>query len=339
MLPWRTPAWLNDISTLDTSPSSPFPTLKLVAHDGVEVTFPALPLLAVSSSLAQLVTETLMNNSDSCAVVHLPVSWEAVKIVKKLVLLGFATSDSISNTATSKEVLEVLVLLGIEENINFVKEDSTRNLVTERSKNVEIKISYASQSETKSEVNKMGEALVDMFDNVEEASYWDKEDFDNNEKEKGSRNEDVARTEKKLVDMFDSEEDGSYGDVEDLHVSQTGSRKENIARTGNAKIKQDITETTYSSVLKRHKKSVSCDLCPAQFGLNASLKRHKQAVHEVLTYPCDLCTYRAPYQGNLIRHIKSVHEGVKYPCKYPCNLCSLQFVWPSALKKHKKRVH
>ena len=64
MLPWRTPAWLNDISTLDTSPSSPFPTLKLVAHDGVEVTFPALPLLAVSSSLAQLVNETLMNNSD-----------------------------------------------------------------------------------------------------------------------------------------------------------------------------------------------------------------------------------------------------------------------------------
>ena len=60
MVPWRTPAWLNDIS----SPSSPFPTLKIVAHDGVEVTFPALPLLAVSSSLAQLVTETLMNNSD-----------------------------------------------------------------------------------------------------------------------------------------------------------------------------------------------------------------------------------------------------------------------------------
>ena len=75
--------------------------------------------------------------------VHLPVSWEAVKIVKKLVLLGFATSDSVSNTATSKEVLEVLVLLGIEENINIVKEDSTRNLVTERSKNVEIKIRSA----------------------------------------------------------------------------------------------------------------------------------------------------------------------------------------------------
>ena len=63
MMLWRTPAWLNDLSTLDTSPS-PFPTLKLVSHDGVEVTFPALPLLAVSSSLAQLVTETLMNNSD-----------------------------------------------------------------------------------------------------------------------------------------------------------------------------------------------------------------------------------------------------------------------------------
>ena len=121
----------------------------------------------------------------------LPVSWEAVKIVKKLVLLGFATSDSDSNIATSKEVLEVLELLGIEENINILKQNSTKNLVIEKS----IKISCASvsslniQSEIKSKAKKGGDSMVDMFDFVEEASYGDKEDLDNNKMQRGSRNE------------------------------------------------------------------------------------------------------------------------------------------------------
>jgi len=256
---------LNDLSTLDTSPS-PFPTLKLVSRDGVEVTFPALPLLAVSSSLAHLVTETTMDNSDSCAVVHLPVTWEAVKIVRKLVLLGFATSESVSNTATSKEVFEVLELLGIEENIIILKANSTKNLNTEKS----IKISRArisslnvQSAELKSKATKGGDSLVDMFDSVEEASFGDKEDFEINEKMRDSRNGDIARTEKTLVELFDYDEEGSYGgDEEDLDEIQTGRRKKNIARTDNAKTNQEKTKTTYNSVLERPKISVSSDPGP-----------------------------------------------------------------------------
>ena len=53
-----TPAWVRDLLSLNTDPTCS--TLVLVPHDGGKIAFPALPLLAVSNSLAQLVTVDMM---------------------------------------------------------------------------------------------------------------------------------------------------------------------------------------------------------------------------------------------------------------------------------------
>ena len=58
MMIWQTPAWVRDLLSLNTDPTCS--TLVLVPHDGGQISFPALPLLAASSTLAQLVTEDMM---------------------------------------------------------------------------------------------------------------------------------------------------------------------------------------------------------------------------------------------------------------------------------------
>ena len=59
MITSQPPAWVCDLLSLNTDPTAP--TLVLVPHDGGQISFPALPLLAASSSLAQLVTENMMD--------------------------------------------------------------------------------------------------------------------------------------------------------------------------------------------------------------------------------------------------------------------------------------
>ena len=58
MIASQPPAWVCDLLSLNTDPTAL--TLVLVPHDGGQVSFPALPLLAASSSLAQLVTENMI---------------------------------------------------------------------------------------------------------------------------------------------------------------------------------------------------------------------------------------------------------------------------------------
>ena len=53
----------------------------------------------------------------SPAVIHLPVSWDALIIVKEIVLTGFTASDGVIYTATSEDVFDLIRLLGIEGNI------------------------------------------------------------------------------------------------------------------------------------------------------------------------------------------------------------------------------
>ena len=60
MMIWQTPAWVRDLLSLNSDPT--YSTLVLVPHDGGQISFPALPLFAASSSLAQLVTDDMMDD-------------------------------------------------------------------------------------------------------------------------------------------------------------------------------------------------------------------------------------------------------------------------------------
>ena len=53
----------------------------------------------------------------SPAVIHLPASWDALIILKEIVLTGFTASDGVIYRATSDDVLDLISLLEIEGNI------------------------------------------------------------------------------------------------------------------------------------------------------------------------------------------------------------------------------
>ena len=53
----------------------------------------------------------------SSAVIHLPASWDALSIVKEIVLTGFTASDGVIYPAASADVLDLISLLKIEGNI------------------------------------------------------------------------------------------------------------------------------------------------------------------------------------------------------------------------------
>ena len=51
-------------------------------------------------------------------VIHLPASWDALIILKEIVLTGFTASDGVIYTATSENVFNLISLLDIEGNIS-----------------------------------------------------------------------------------------------------------------------------------------------------------------------------------------------------------------------------
>jgi len=406
MITSQPPAWVCDLLSLNTDPTAP--TLVLVPHDGGQISFPALPLLAASSSLAQLVTENMMDYPNRSTIIHLPASWDALIILKELVLTGFTASDGVIYTATSEDVFDLINLLGIEgirtkevyqtnlngnrgveicENIvksgNFVtvSNETNENILLSENEHDEIIPEASSKKNyevpTEEDDPEMDEGLGE-YERVRRRNIREKEklfaslDFpaaksaltrsagQNSCKWKAAAQTCLAppaqRTRRSTRPTAAAAQGGRF-EKESLGssiIDEHDKRKSN--KTNNKK--------TVTAAKALHKDTqFHCDLCPAQFRIMRSVKRHKKAVHEGVKYSCDLCPFEGSQMGHVKRHKKAVHEGVKYSCdlcpfegsqmghvkrhkkavhegvKYSCDLCSRQFTSAQNLKQHKKSVH
>ena len=79
-----------------------------------------------------------------------------------------------------------------------------------------------------------------------------------------------------------------------------------------------------------------CLECDKSFSDHSGLFRHKQAVHEGVTYDCNQCDYKATLKANLKAHIESKHEGIR---KFACNFCDYRYSAKHNLKNHLKNIH
>jgi len=358
---WQTPAWVRDLLSLNTDPTCS--TLVLVPHDGGQISFPALPLLAASSTLVQLVTEDMMADPSSPVVIHLPASWDALIIVKELVLTGFTASDGVIYTATSENVFNLISLLDIEGNIT--------------------KKVYEVPSEEDPEIDECLEGEGGLSQPAGQNSFERRAAVQPCLAPplnlKGTRRSirlaaatiPDERIEKELSRSCAIDEpDNSHGKTQ---KGKSTCKKSNMRKSGTAikffSCKECFKQFKHKSGLYCHEQAhhkgirFHCDLCPAQFSTSGNLATHKKSVHEGVKYPCDLCPSKFTQRGNLATHKKSVHEEIKYPCdlcpseftqrsslaihkksvhegiKYPCDLCSNEFTLKRNLAAHKKLVH
>jgi len=329
----QTPAWVRDLLSLNTDPTCS--TLVLVPHDGGRISFPALPLLAASSTLAQLVTEDMMADPSSPVVIHLPASWDALIIVKELVLTGFTASDGVIYTATSENVFNLISMLDIEGNIT--------------------KKVYEVPSEDDPEIDEGlgGEgglsqpAVQNSFERRAAVQPCLAPPLQGTRRSMrlaaGAATIPDERIEKELSRSCAIDEpDNSHGKTQ---KRKSTCKKSNMRKSGTAikviSCKECFKQFKHKSGLYYHEQAhhkgirFHCDLCPAQFSASGNLATHKKSVHQGIKYPCNLCPYQATQRTSLAIHKKSVHEGIKYPC----DLCPSEFTLRSSLAIHKKSVH
>ena len=63
-------------------------------------------------------------------------------------------------------------------------------------------------------------------------------------------------------------------------------------------------------------KNFQCKQCDKSYCDPTAFKRHKQSIHDGITYPCSQCNFYTPDKGVLQIHIKSIHMGVRYECSH-----------------------
>ena len=90
-------------------------------------------------------------------------------------------------------------------------------------------------------------------------------------------------------------------------------------------------QTTKSTKVARY----SCDQCNYAAHRLASVKRHKESVHEGIRYKCDECDYSATNKSYLKAHKETKHDGLLYQC----DLCDHTAKSKGILRKHKKLKH
>jgi len=359
MLTRQSPAWVSDLLSLETDPTSP--TLLLVPHDRGQISFPALPLLAASSSLAQLVTENMMADSYTPAVIHLPVSWDSLIIVKEIVLTGSAASDGVIYRATCVEVLELMNLFGIEGNMTKTDLNGSRegemceNLVkheyneTEAKEEDEINPDASPQKpfEVSSEEEnlKLDEGLGDyelfrqgnihekekVFAKFELVRYAGKKSFKRRATAQTCLAPLVPHRRRSTSPTAAAAPEGRF-EKKLLGPSEIYESDKSCVKTRKRKSAWKKTDNKKSGTAT---KGFICEECSKQFKSNSYLTIHKKTVHEGLKYPCDLCPNEATHSGNLAVHKKSIHEGIKYPC----DLCPYEATQRGRLITHKKSMH
>ena len=95
-------------------------------------------------------------------------------------------------------------------------------------------------------------------------------------------------------------------------------------------------ETSYTASLKRHRESVhekrrwNCTQCQFSSTWSDITKMHMKTRHDGFVFICQECNYTTTAQANLNNHSKANHQGIKYEC----NDCDSSFTTTTALKNH-----
>jgi len=90
-------------------------------------------------------------------------------------------------------------------------------------------------------------------------------------------------------------------------------------------------------IYKQHmnKDRYLCDKCDFTTNTNQKMTKHKERVHEGLTYPCEFCGFVATFKVSLIKHIRRKHGNERHAC-YQCSYVGKS---PDSLKHHIRINH
>ena len=69
--------------------------------------------------------------------------------------------------------------------------------------------------------------------------------------------------------------------------------------------------------------------------LQDHLKKHKERIHENISYQCPKCELALNDKAHLKEHVKVTHDGFKYECSE----CGFQYSTSTGLRMHKKNIH
>ena len=71
----------------------------------------------------------------------------------------------------------------------------------------------------------------------------------------------------------------------------------------------DIDDDTTELTVKNSETNIyNCEQCDFKSSFPHSVKRHKNSVHDGVTFPCEFCNYKSSFSTNLVRHKKRVHQ-------------------------------
>ena len=81
-------------------------------------------------------------------------------------------------------------------------------------------------------------------------------------------------------------------------------------------------------------KNFQCSQCDKSYSDPTAFKRHKQSIHDGITYPCSQCNFYTPDKDVLQIHIKSIHTGMGV--RYECAHCGRKYKDKKRWKDHMK---
>eukprot|EP00088_Acartia_fossae_P054402 TRINITY_DN6246_c0_g1_i6.p1 TRINITY_DN6246_c0_g1~~TRINITY_DN6246_c0_g1_i6.p1 ORF type:complete len:208 (+),score=6.16 TRINITY_DN6246_c0_g1_i6:89-625(+) len=86
--------------------------------------------------------------------------------------------------------------------------------------------------------------------------------------------------------------------------------------------------------LRRHAKSIACELCGQYFGAYNSLSRHKLRKHDIgRSVSCKECGKKFPGNYELERHM-TLHTGAK---PFKCSMCPMSFTQKHVCVRHEEK--
>jgi len=96
---------------------------------------------------------------------------------------------------------------------------------------------------------------------------------------------------------------------------------------------KNLKEHIYAQHLNKDR--YLCDKCEFATNSNQKMTRHKEKVHEGLTYPCEFCGFVATFRDALKKHMRRKHSSERYAC----NQCNYVAKNPDSLKHHIRSIH
>ena len=97
--------------------------------------------------------------------------------------------------------------------------------------------------------------------------------------------------------------------------------------------------------LKKHKDAkyqkitFLCEICNVKFSSKGSLKSHQKTHREERAFICELCNAQFNFSNSLKVHTNKNHGGSAGSNIHTCSICTKEFHSPGGLQRHEKAIH